>query len=72
MGLFSKKKPTAPCGPIPSSARTTQQWRQWEAARGCAVCGRRGCDRMRHSYDTCGGCGSAYCNGDACPGTRRK
>lgn len=76
MGLFSKKKApvdpwqTGNYKPIPSSAKTTKQWQAWEAERGCVTCGKKGCHRMRHSYTACGRCGSAYCNGDACPGYR--
>lgn len=55
--------------PIPSNARTVKQWQTWEAARGCVTCGQKGCHRMNHSYSTCTGCGSAYCNGDDCPKT---
>ncbi|GAA2717948.1 hypothetical protein ACFY2R_05250 [Micromonospora olivasterospora] len=73
MGLFSKKPKSEPTSykPIPSNARTVTQWQQWEAARGCVACEKKGCHRMNHSYSMCTRCGSAYCNGDACPGRRR-
>jgi len=72
MGLFKKKQQPQPSTyvPIPSNALTLKQWQQWEARQGCSTCGRKGCHRMRHSYTECGACGSAYCNGDACPGRR--
>jgi hypothetical protein len=71
MGLFNKKpKPTSGYQPIPSNARSVEEWQQWEASRGCSACGKKGCHRMNHSYSTCRRCGSAYCNGDACPGRR--
>lgn len=73
MGLFSRKsKPQqSSYRPIPSNARTEREWQQWEARRGCSSCGKTGCNRTNHSYTICGGCGSAYCNGDACPGRGR-
>jgi hypothetical protein len=74
MGLFRKKPPTPSSTgvAVPSNARTTQQWQRWEASRGCVSCGKKGCHRMNHSYVFCLRCGSAYCNGDACPGRRRR
>jgi hypothetical protein len=75
MSLFSKR--SQPTGrtyePAPSDAKTPAQWRNWERGRGCAICGKKGCDRFNHnSVAFCTGCGSAYCNGDACPGRRKK
>lgn len=72
MGLLSRKKsrPEPAYKPVPSDAKTTEQWRSWERSRGCSKCGKKGCDRMNHSYSLCGRCSSPYCNGDACPGGR--
>lgn len=71
MGLFSKKPAAKPAyKPIPSDAKTTEQWRSWERSKGCVICGNKGCDRMNHSYSMCPRCSSPYCNGDACPGAR--
>lgn len=71
MGWFSKKAaPAEPYRPVRSDAKTTEQWRTEERKKGCATCGKTGCDRMKHSYVICGGCSSPYCNGDGCPGKR--
>ena len=71
MGLFKKPAKTAAYTPAPSSSKSTAQWRSWERSRGCVICGKKGCDRMNHSHSLCTGCGSAYCNGDGCPGRKR-
>ncbi|GGQ88294.1 hypothetical protein [Couchioplanes azureus] len=71
MGIFGgKKQEKSTYKPIPSNAKTEAEWRRWEQNRGCSFCGKKGCDRTKHSCGPCGSCGSLYCNGDACPGPK--
>jgi len=73
MGLFNVRREQRKPAPAPmsSNARTTKQWQRWEARQGCISCGEKGCHRMNHSHPICLACGSAYCDGEACPSRRR-